>query len=631
VIIFNLLVIFIEAVSSDSLNVKNYETSELEVQSERSFSKNAYKFNSTIKIERSEIKKYPGLDMNNILQSSPGFYIKDYGGLSGLKTVSIRGSSSSQVQIMINGMPINSNQNGSIDFGLFPKNMINSLELSRGGLSADGGNNSVSGSVDISIKPNISNRFQSNFSYGSFNALNLDLNYNILDQQKPISFFASINTGDGDYTFKDRSGNDKKRENSGYMNFTTAFVSKNNLANFNIFPLLLIKYEKKGVPGAVLGDRTLNSNAETEQKYLLASFTANRPINDRSIFSIKSSFVYDDFNYNDNIEEINTIGSNSNFYNRTLRFKPEFYTNFFDVKIRSGVDYEYTSLNGDFLDPTIEDNINRNSISFYLSWVYEMTNKNFNTDIIAAVRWNAVDKINPLFTHNIGVITNYNRLPLFFKLNFSRNFRLPTFNEMYYLNYGNSELDPELSYSLNASILFELEDLSLDITGFRVETDDLIVSVPKSPVSWSAQNVGLAVSNGIEIMLKTKLLDIIQMTFSYTLQDVKDKSRMSITNDKLIPYIPQEILISMLNVNFNPIEIGTVVNYSSHRFSLPDNSFNSLLESYYEIDVFALYNFDDPNINFRFEVNNLSNNTFSIIKNFPMPGRNFTLSVGYEL
>jgi outer membrane cobalamin receptor len=54
------------------------------------------------------------------------------------------------------------------------------------------------------------------------------------------------------------------------------------------------------------------------------------------------------------------------------------------------------------------------------------------------------------------------------------------------------------------------------------------------------------------------------------------------------------------------------------------------MSSFYEIDAFIQYNFLDS-FSAKFTVNNITDNSFSIIKNFPMPGRNYLLSIGYEI
>lgn len=606
-----------------------YKTNEISVETTQILSKQAYKFNSTMKISRSEIEKIPGADLQNVIMISPGFFVKDYGGISGLKTVSLRGSASNQVQINLNGNSLNSAQSGSFDLSLFPKNFISNIELSRGGLSVEGNNNSVAGTMNLFIEPIKEKEINLSAAYGSFEMMNFDFNINNKILNMPISFFSSYQASEGNFDFTNNLNNVRSRENSDFQSINTAIVSEFQLYDFKIIPLIMIKYDDKGVPGQVLQDKVLNSEAKSVRKEIYSSISSSRIVAENTLINFSSGFIFEDFNYSNN----DFLAVENNFYGRTFQFNSDIIHKIYFLTVKAGLGFEFASLNGDFLDKEVGSYVDRFTYSAYLTWAYENSGKIFSTDLIAGVKLNAFDKYAPQFTQNFGVITSINDLPIWFKLNFSRNYRLPSFNEMYYLNYGNSDLSPEESYSANASIVFDFLDIfNFEFTAFRIETNNLIVSIPKSPVEWSAQNIGVAVTNGLEANLKTNFSENFQLSGAYTLQNAKDKSRLSLTFDKLIPYIPQEIISGNMFLSAYGFDFSVNLSYSSHRFALPDNSLESLLDNYYEADAFIAYNFNVLyDFTAKFEVNNFTNQSYQIIKNFPMPGRYFNFSLGIKI
>lgn len=620
----------LKAETKDSIKSTTYKTQELTIQSTKHLSKEAYRFNSTILIERSEIESHPNQELSSILQTSPGFYINDYGGIGGMKTVSIRGSSGSQTQININGIPINSNQNGIFDLSLFPTYMIQSLELSRGGLSSDANNNALSGIVDIQIAPNYHNIFNSSINYGSFNQFNLSINYNPQILNSNSSFFINAFSGDGNFTYQNTENLTLERENSDFSSLNLMFVNDLKFDNFQITPLILFKYDEKGLPGEALRDRTINSEARLDKKYILTGLSSVNQINDSTLFSFSSSFSFDEFHFTN---EKNSLNNDNKFFNRNLSVGTYYKRKILFSQFKIGINYEFASLNGNFLNKSIGDYVSRNVFSSFVNWLIVNENKSFKTDIFASAKLNSFEGFYPKFTQNIGLISNYKKLPVFFKLNFSNNYRIPSFNELYYLNYGNTSLKPEESFSLNTSLLFDLfEFFKFEITAYRQESTNLILSVPKSPFEWSAQNIGKTISNGIELYLNSEFREYINFNIAYTLQETTDESMFSATKGKLIPYIPQEVVSVSLFSKYKFITLGTVINYSSHRFALPDNSYESVLDSYAEVDFYInLQKEAFFPINLKFGVNNLTNQTFSIIKNFPMPGRNFYIQLGYKL
>ena len=106
-------------------------------------------FNSTSFLTKSNIQETGTWQVSQVLENQPGLFIKDYGGLGGLKTISTRGTNSSQTLILLDGMRINSNQNGSLDLSVIPAGLLNRIEIIRSGSSGLFGGNAIGGIISL--------------------------------------------------------------------------------------------------------------------------------------------------------------------------------------------------------------------------------------------------------------------------------------------------------------------------------------------------------------------------------------------------------------------------------------------------------------------------------------------------
>ena len=68
-------------------------------------------------LERNEINIIQPTDIGDLLRKFPGTYLRSYGGLGGLKTVSMRGLGSNHSSIVVDGFQLHNSQTGQINLG----------------------------------------------------------------------------------------------------------------------------------------------------------------------------------------------------------------------------------------------------------------------------------------------------------------------------------------------------------------------------------------------------------------------------------------------------------------------------------------------------------------------------------
>jgi len=110
-----------------------------------------------------EADTYAGesLRADALVERAPGVQVRRFGGPGEPSEVSIRGISGPRVVVLLDGIRINSAQSGTVDLSTIPPELIERVEVSRGGGSVQNGSDAIGGVVNIvtrraSAKPTLS-------------------------------------------------------------------------------------------------------------------------------------------------------------------------------------------------------------------------------------------------------------------------------------------------------------------------------------------------------------------------------------------------------------------------------------------------------------------------------------------
>jgi outer membrane receptor protein involved in Fe transport len=230
----------------------------------------------------------------------------------------------------------------------------------------------------------------------------------------------------------------------------------------------------------------------------------------------------------------------------------------------------------------------------------------------------------------------------------SRNFRAPTFNELFYAGgggLGNPHLQPERSTSIDVGMDLKLSLLGthqLQCTYFDMSMNNRIVWVPTGSFTVMPKNLRNVRSRGVEVAYQwTTLDDHVTIGWNYTSLTARktqpDSPGDPNANAHLI-YIPQEQ--AHYSIAFRHgfegsflREIGAMVaaSFVGFRFTSEDN--RNFLPSYTIADanIHARLRVTDVSLLLRVEVNNLSNQDYQSVPAYPMPLRSYRATLGIEL
>ena len=114
-------------------------------------------------ITNSQLRKKNGSTVGEILQTATGLYTRNYGGLAGIHTASIRGSNVDQVLVLLDNRRLNNAQGGGVDLNNLPIEGIDRIEILRGGHSGLYGSDAIGGIINLVTRQI---RVPKSFSYG---------------------------------------------------------------------------------------------------------------------------------------------------------------------------------------------------------------------------------------------------------------------------------------------------------------------------------------------------------------------------------------------------------------------------------------------------------------------------------
>jgi outer membrane receptor protein involved in Fe transport len=227
-----------------------------------------------------------------------------------------------------------------------------------------------------------------------------------------------------------------------------------------------------------------------------------------------------------------------------------------------------------------------------------------------------------------------------------RSFRMPTFNDLYYTDMGNAQLQPETALQYNAGFVFEKDWRQGVIRHFRWQTDayynsihDKIVAYPKGQqFRWTMLNLGRVHIKGIDVeteLAVAPLPDLVLSTrLQYTYQDARDVTNATDTYYRhQIPYIPWHSGSAIVGLTYRQWDFNYSFIYAGERYNQQENIAYNYMPSWYTSDLSASYRFlmGKKVLRVTAEINNLLDQQYDVILNYPMPGRNFALTLELKI
>jgi len=595
---------------------------------------------SYIKLHSQDIQSLSSRRLDAIVALIPSADLRDYGGPGSLKLISNRGLGPQRSVILIDGIALTSPQNGMFDIGTLPIMDNQEYIVQKGGFSTIAGSGAIGGLINIHLPfRNIDNHALLHSSIGSFGERSLKGSYQWGNSTSHYFFHSDYLSYDGSFPFqfqpagfKETIEMNRQNAHSSSLHVFARAALSDTLDKHSFSAFTMFRQTKRGVPGAVLSGKIEDAQAVFSENESLTAF--HYTLNSTNLPRLHSSCTIKKgvMTFNDPFAKFaGKSGIQSTFLNSeyisTTSFEYEILN---EILMQSSFQCGYTSLSGEMLQPDAGNNPSRRFAAFSTTASYQYELFKCESGIRADFFSGDIGNANSAFV-SAGYILSDNFL---IKSKISKDFRAPSFNELYYLNYGTSQLKPEHSINIEAGLAYRSLGRSVDLDIYSIDLTNQIFAIPISPLQWSARNIGQTHSSGLECTFQDNIsISNLHVRAAYSYRKVVDNSADSFTKDKQLPYTPKHQASSSISYHLPSYFFGLSINYTGSRYSLPDNNSDSELTDFFLLSVFAekqIILFDITTI-VRLDIRNVLNTRYEMIDNYPLPGFSLLGSISMRI
>lgn len=603
-----------------------------------------------------------------------GIQVKDYGGVGGVKTVDMRSMGTNHMGVFYDGIQLGNAQNGQIDLGRFSLDNLEAIDMYNGQKSDIFQSAKDYGSAGTlylqSRRPVFDDdgpRWKANVTLrsGSFGLINPSARFDMkLSEKVTATVSAEYTHATGRYKFRYRrlftdgtvAWDTTATRRNGDINALRAEAGLYGTMHRGYWQARLYYYNsERGIPGAIVNNVWKNSQRQWDRSF----FVQGR--------------------YRKNLSRIYALQVNAKYARDYMRYlNPDTTLMYIDNKFHQ--DEIYVSAANrltprPWLDMNMAVDYQWNTLSASLVNFSRPKRHTLMTAAAAAVNlgcfraqasllWTWVSdhyRVSPDGAPTVMKTSRFSRLtpavflswradnsdasPLTLRAYYKRSFRMPTFNDLYYTDIGNASLKPETVDQIDLggvfhrdffSTVFDALNLSADIYYNHVK--DKIIAVPKGngQSRWMMMNIGRVRIFGVDVTTLLSMTPVgdlhLDLRLNYTYQSARDFSDPTDTRPGgvgtykgQIAYIPRHsgsvsgsLRWHMGELNYSWIYVGERYHNSSN---IPEN----YEPSWYTHDLSVSWRFIIRHISLKaaLEVNNLFDQQYEVIQNYPMPGRNF--------
>jgi vitamin B12 transporter len=593
-----------------------------------------------------------------------GVLVKDYGGMGGMKTLSVRSMGAQHTAVSYDGIVLTDCQTGQTDLSRYSIENVDLISLSIG----DG--NSIfqparvfasSGVLTIRTRRPIFEGTEKlngtlGFKYGSFGqkeinafgAYKLSENWSL-----SLSALSQQSKGDYDYRLYDGDGaNDfdiVPRSNNAVKNLHLESTLFGRFAGERLLEVKAYYYNSdRGLPGAVILYNTASSQHLWDKSAFVQAHY-EQPLGKKAALQVNGKLNQTRQHYL-NPDYLGSSGAEDYSYRQeeaylsaALLYKPLPGLSF--AWASDGAVAGMTCNLKDFSDPTrysLLSNLSGKYVNDWLLATASILATGIRETTVTGPSAKSIGRLSPAMNVSVQPIHSFENLRL--RAFWKSSFREPSFNDLYYSAIGNTALKPENSEQTDVGLTFTLPWKAQQF-GFQCSADafsnritDKIMAVPtRNMFIWSMVNLGKVNITGVDLNLeatkkwskKTELLAAWTHSYQRAL-DMTDPT--SKTYNQQIAYAPRIYGSGRVQLSISELKLGYSLLYSGHRYVIGQNINANNLPGYVDQSIMAEYVLPRAfgEVVIRGELQNLANENYEIVRNFPMPGRTFRVSVRFE-
>lgn len=563
----------------------------------------------TIYISDSAMDRNP-YTLTSLLNLNSGIYFKE-NGAGMVSSPSFRGTSAQHTILVWNGIGINSQFNGQTDFNTINTRGFDNIAFKLGGVSVAYGSNAIGGSVhlnnDLDFRKGFTNHIQMN--YGSFDSYGFDFKSKFSDENLSINIGFARNGSDNDYQYV---GKDQKNLNGQYYNNNLSIAAgyrfnKQNLLKFYGNLADSDKHFSLATPNAI---RTRYHDYNTRSLIEWDGFYG------KFISKLRLAHLGEKYRYFPTLNaESFEFGEADTWiakYDLVYRWNNNIFFN-------TVIDYTQSEGQGSAYDAAT-----RRTGSASILMKHKLNAKLLYE---LSFRFEATDDFESPFLYSFGL--KYEAAKFYtLTLNTSKNFRVPTFNDMYWPGNQDVELKPEISYQGEIGNLFHFKEFNFSLGVYYNSLQDMIRWIPSQGSLWNPENTNKVRIYGLESDVNYqrsfgKHRFELNGNYAYTVSQNAE-------TDKQLMYVPFHKATASLGYSWKKFSLYYQFLYNGKVFIDPENK--KELAAYELSNMGIEWSLGKKNsYKIGFQIFNILNENYQSVLNRYMPGRNFNLYVNLKL
>jgi outer membrane cobalamin receptor len=636
------------------------------------------------KLSGEELKSLNSFSVADAIRYFSGVQIKDYGGIGGLKTVDIRSMGTNHMGVFYDGIQLGNAQNGQIDLGKFSLDNIEEISLYNGQKSDVFQSAKDFGSAGTIYLRTRRPLFQegkktniiSFLRTGSFGLINPSV---LWEQQLTRNISSSFNA---EYTYA--TGKYKFRYRKVYQDGTVAWDTTAVRRNGDVEAVRLegglngynddgkwhakayFYDSERGIPGAIVNNIWKRSQRQWDRNFF-AQGSFQQQITNHYELLVNAKYANDYMRYLN--PDTTLMYIDNSFIQQELYISAANRYKILPVwDIALSLDYQYN-----LLDATLQDFVypERNTVLAALATAFEWRRLKGQVSLLGTFVFENVTRIShgdeellpgtqtgtpkDKMEYTPAAFFSYKpfeNLPLNLRAFYKRIFRMPTFNDLYYTDVGNISLKPEYTSQYNIGFQYEKQIEKGLFSSFLIKTDayynevtDKIIAVPKGngQYRWMMMNLGYVEIRGVDFSGQMTMRLSQDMQFSanlnYTFQkaqdfsDPEDDDPYAGTYSGQIAYIPWHSGSAVIRANYKTWDFNYSFIYVGERYHNSSNIRANHEQPWYTHDLTLGKSFDFKKMKLKLstEVNNVLNQYYDVVLNYPMPGRNYKVILKMEI
>ncbi len=565
------------------------------------------------------MQQYRMQTVSNLLAQQLPVFIKSYT-FSGLSTLSFRGSSAAQSQVLWNGVPIQNSALGIADVSTLPVLLLNRVSVLYGGSSALYGSGNVGGALllesEVPVFDSGKRTLAVSGGAGSFGQYSGAIDGSVAGKRWYLSLKGLLQTATNDFTYTNDTGRHLKLANGIASSKALMLNSAVKTGRHSVLSLSVWGQQyNREIPLALF--ETASQKKQTDGSLrLLADWTKHT---ENNTWYAKTSFIHDNIQYDDAAIGLHSNSRSSQYYQEVgLRRQGR----------KKGQWLVFIPVQFTWMREPVT-NAHKQQLKAAVAAAYSIKFFRDKLAIAANARGEMVAEHKYLLPGADASLLITKWLTL--RANVQRTYRVPTLNELYYNPGGNPYLKPEQGWNEDAGYTakFKLHNLTIthDLSAFNRNIEDWIIWI--GGAIFTPHNIAKVHSRGIETDNKLectigKWKLHLGLSTAYVLATTESSY---IPNDgsigKQIPYTPRYNGRLNIGAAYKRLYFNYNHSYTGYRFKNYDES--DYFEPYQTGNMQAMYTttLKKHTLQLTAQCNNIWNQYYEIIAYRPMPGINW--------